>query len=913
MECAWKTHRSILNWFYDYGYYLATHPLYFLITPLVICGLLSLGLLNIKTLKGDEYLYAPYDSRSLEDREIVRHTFIDMSDTNFSPFSSNEIVLESKIIFRSKKAKSILTEEVMKELESFYRDVISMVVQTDDGRSLNYSNVCKKQRDNCVIKGDFIFADAFLEHVKAGRVSFPYTSDQSESDLGLVFSRVDVNSDSILLAVGSFKIAFPVIESPDAEIWEHGFAEHVRKTQFTTVDIAYSTSDSLYEELDSGAKGDVVYFILTFIFMSIFTTVVCTGGDCVSSRILLANAGVIAVGFGIMGASGLVSLCGVEFINFFALMPLLTLGIGMDNMFLLMSSWSETLPLTDLTIPERIGLVFKKAAIGITISSATDFLSFTIGTFSRFRSVRNFCIYSAVGTLASYICNACVFGACMTFHAHRVYASRHVFTCQKVSKSREQLIEEGAPLYTVFLCGGEIPTTAKADQSVCERGPKRRLVRMLLYHPVRYFTLLLFSVYLAVAIWGCTELQQDLEQKNLLRKSSYFYKFQTWDEEDYGVRLIISFVSTETKDYWKPEALQEMKDLIEKAQEDPKIVPRVSICWLLSLAKSPLYNTTSREDFYLQLLRFLHYNPSFQNDIRFGANKTITGTRCHVYSYKLREPSERAGLMVRMRQFADASSAHVFAYHPLFVMYEQYLVIVQDTIMNVLVTIAVMLFVTSIFLPHPVIVLIVMIQLMMIITGVFGFMAHWGLTLSAITMIELVMSVGFSVDFCAHVCTAYMVSDEHSRIGRSRDAIIHASGPIFNGGMSSIIGVLMLAFTESYIFQSFFKITFLVICFGVLHAVILVPVILSFIGPGTRVDLDLVWNDRPSLTEPITAASSHGFYKKRKSKRGIKVKNSDKSNKVVRKTSSKKVKIKKKKKKKKQIESEQPSFANLSR
>lgn len=44
-------------------------------------------------------------------------------------------------------------------------------------------------------------------------------------------------------------------------------------------------------------------------------------------------------------------------------------GIGVDDMFLLMSSWSETLPITDLTIPERIGTVYKKAGIGITITS----------------------------------------------------------------------------------------------------------------------------------------------------------------------------------------------------------------------------------------------------------------------------------------------------------------------------------------------------------------------------------------------------------------------------------------------------------------------------------------------------------------------------------------------------------------
>lgn len=58
-----------------------------------------------------------------------------------------------------------------------------------------------------------------------------------------------------------------------------------------------------------------------------------------------------------------------------------------------------------------------------------------------------------------------------------------------------------------------------------------------------------------------------------------------------------------------------------------------------------------------------------------------------------------------------------------------------------------MLVATSILVPHPLIVLIVMIQVVMIVVGIFGFMAHWGLTLSSINMIHLIMSVGFSVDF----------------------------------------------------------------------------------------------------------------------------------------------------------------------
>lgn len=69
-------------------------------------------------------------------------------------------------------------------------------------------------------------------------------------------------------------------------------------------------------------------------------------------------------------------------------------GIGVDDMFLLMSSWSETISERVMSVPDRLGATFASAGIGITVTSLTDFVSFIIGTSSAFRSVTNFSIYT---------------------------------------------------------------------------------------------------------------------------------------------------------------------------------------------------------------------------------------------------------------------------------------------------------------------------------------------------------------------------------------------------------------------------------------------------------------------------------------------------------------------------------------
>ena len=84
----------------------------------------------------------------------------------------------------------------------------------------------------------------------------------------------------------------------------------------------------------------------------------------------------------------------------------------------------------------------------------------------------------------------------------------------------------------------------------------------------------------------------------------------------------------------------------------------------------------------------------------------------------------------------------------------------------------------------------------------------------------------------AHVCSAYLASDSSlDRDARARESLLHASGPILNGGFTSLLGVLVLSFSDSNIFQSFFQIMVLVVGFGTLHAVALIPVVLSFVGP----------------------------------------------------------------------------------
>lgn len=57
----------------------------------------------------------------------------------------------------------------------------------------------------------------------------------------------------------------------------------------------------------------------------------------------------------------------------------------MDDAFVLLASWRRTNP--ELSVADRLAETYSEAAVSITITSLTNFISFMIGTYTPFPSV----------------------------------------------------------------------------------------------------------------------------------------------------------------------------------------------------------------------------------------------------------------------------------------------------------------------------------------------------------------------------------------------------------------------------------------------------------------------------------------------------------------------------------------------
>ena len=190
---------------------------------------------------------------------------------------------------------------------------------------------------------------------------------------------------------------------------------------------------------------------------------------------------------------------------------------------------------------------------------------------------------------------------------------------------------------------------------------------------------------------------------------------------------------------------------------------------------------------------------------------------------------------------------------------------------------------TIIIIPYPLMAVIVMLTVGQILYGVLGYMSLWGLPINTTTMINVVISVGFSVDNAAHFCHSFMnaplntdgvmiyidnkkslfYTKQNERYTRVLYALNAVGMPIIAGDLSTIVALLPLAGAQSEIFLSFWKCISLVMLFGAAHAVLYLPVILSMIGPLgfnsiIRADSSLPNMDDPENGDPHNGHTKNG-------------------------------------------------------
>ncbi|KAM6919364.1 protein patched homolog 1 [Lycodopsis pacificus] len=285
------------------------------------------------------------------------------------------------------------------------------------------------------------------------------------------------------------------------------------------------------------------------------------------------------------------------------------------------------------------------------------------------------------------------------------------------------------------------------------------------------------------------------------------------------------------------------------------------------VSNDPLGYAASQANFYPHPREWIHdkYDTTGEN-LRIPAAEPLEFAQFPFYLNGLRQASDFVEAIESVRAICDEFSRKGVLNYPNgypFLFWEQYIGLRHWFLLAISVVLACTFLVCAILLLNPWTAGIIVFILAMMTVELFGIMGLIGIKLSAIPVVILIASVGIGVEFTVHIALGFLTAIGN-RNKRSAVALEHMFAPVVDGAISTLLGVLMLAGSEfDFIMRYFFAVLAILTVLGVLNGLVLLPVLLSMMGPPAEVTpVDNASrlptpSPEPQLPPPM---AHHGYY-----------------------------------------------------
>ncbi|CAI5438962.1 unnamed protein product [Caenorhabditis angaria] len=855
---AWDSvERRAASVFRQLGFIVTDHPLPFLIFPLLLTAAMSVGMLHLNNLTDAVYLFTPTNGQSKMERMAI-HEKWPLSDNNYVPGRAVTQSREVQVTVLAKNDSNILEPKFANAVYQLDKYLQTRVRVLHNGHYYSYKDLCLQYKNGgCPSNRHVHILSDLYNH--GFNITYPYFRFGNEggyigSSLGGVTLMQGENNTEILSSAKSWFMLYHLKFHPDemsyiSGQWELELGRMIQQyPENPYISITYFHSQTLADELKRNADSLVPRFVLSFTLLVVFS-MICSmcfiDGtfyvDWVLSKPILSILGVANAGIAILTGIGALSLMGMPYNDIVGVMPFLVVAVGTDNMFLMVAAirrTSRTLP-----VHERMGECMADAAVSILITSCTDVLSFGVGANTTIPAVQIFCVYTGVAIFFAFLYQITFFAACLALAMKHEEAGRNSLFFVECA------IEEKKDSVGIFQRIFNIGSTPNKGVTHDIKEPMTAKFfgdwyAPILMHPVvRGLAMFWFIIYLLGASYGCSKIKEGLEPINLLVEDSYAIPHYHLLEKyfwKYGPQLqIVVNNAPDLRNHTTRDRIHAM--ILDFATSKHAIGIESVECWLFEMERyyqQELQVQIVDASFYGLLQHYLasKHNNMLAEDIYWGkdGNETIVQSFRFVVGMKdLVSTMDQTDATLTFREVANKwQEYNVTTFMPIWLFTDQYAIIIPNTKQNIVIALIVMIFIALVLIPQPMCSIWVAMACASIDFGVIGYMTLWDVNLDAISMITIIMSIGFSVDYSAHIAYGYVVSTASTPDQRVKDALSALGWPLFQGGISTILAVSVLANIPAYMIVTFFKTVVLAISLGLLHGLVFLPVLLSLFVRG---------------------------------------------------------------------------------
>lgn len=373
----------------------------------------------------------------------------------------------------------------------------------------------------------------------------------------------------------------------------------------------------------------------------------------------------------------------------------------------------------------------------------------------------------------------------------------------------------------------------------------------LLERSTQVCAVLLYVVYLTLAIYGCLNIKEGLDPKFLVKDSFYLSNFYKLIDETFWYEgLQMQVVVSSPPDLFNTSTRSELDGMMRDFENTKYTMNHnATMFWLnayeLHLEREKhdlnIEKPVNSSEWYHRCRDWLLVAGGrrlWEKDMVWGQKEedfyTLKAFRFQLGLRNYRTPTDHTHSCQLMREIASKyKQFNVTTFHEYYPFADQYLELKPSLRQNFTWGLLSMFAVTAIMIPDMRAAFAVVLCIASINTGVLGFMTFWGVNLDSVSMITVIMCIGFAVDLSAHIAYAYSQS-----YGSGHERAVYAletlGWPVFLGATSTILGIMVLILVDSYIVLIFFKTVFLVISFSMLHGLLFLPILLILIIPETR-------------------------------------------------------------------------------